>query len=71
MDAGLHPDEVQVLSSTVPVHRIWHTSPIVSSFRDAGLRLDEPSALKYRACALDVPTVTHARPIYGCWPTPR
>jgi hypothetical protein len=44
--------EVQVLSSTVPAHRMCQTLLIVFTFADAALHTDKgSSALKYRACA--------------------
>jgi hypothetical protein len=50
----------QVLSSTVPAHRIYQMLLIDFTFCDAGLNPDEgPSALKYRACAQNVSGVTH------------
>jgi hypothetical protein len=62
----------QVLSSTVPAHRMSQTSLTAFTFWDAGLHPDEgPSALKYRACVQNVADVTHSFYILGCWPTPR
>ena len=62
----------QVLSSTVPAHRMCQTLPIVFIFVDAGLDPDaRSSALKYRACAQNVSDITHSFCIYGCWHAPR
>jgi hypothetical protein len=62
----------QVLSSTVPAHRMCQTSLTTFTFWDAGLHPDEgPSTLKYRACVQNVADVTHSFYILGCWPTPR
>ena len=62
----------QVLSSTVPVHRMCQALLIDFTFSGADLHPDEgPSALKYRACAQNVPEVTHNVYILGCCPTPR
>ena len=50
----------QVLSSTVPAHRMCQTVGIAFTFRDAGLHPDEgSSSLKYRACAQNVSEVVH------------
>jgi hypothetical protein len=49
-----------VLSSTVPVHRMCQALLIDFTFSGADLHPDEgPSALKYRACAQNVPDVFH------------
>ena len=57
---------VQVLSSTVPAHRMCQTLLILFTFWDAGLHPDEASsALKYRACAQNVLDVIHSRYILG------
>ena len=62
----------QVISSTVPAHRISYRLLIVFTFWDAVLYPHEcSSALKYRACAQNVSDVTHIVYILGCWPTPR
>ena len=62
---------VQMLSSTVPAHRMCQMLPIGFTFWDAGLHPDErSSALKYRACAQRVSDVTHSFYTLGCWPTP-
>ena len=62
----------QVLSSTVPAHRLCQTSLVDFTFCGAGLQPDEgPSALKYRACAQNVPDVTHRFYILRCCPTHR
>ena len=51
----------QVLSSTVPAHRMCQTVGIAFTFRDAGLHPDEgPSSLKYRACSQNVSDVAHS-----------
>ena len=61
---------VQMLSSTVPAHRMRQMLPIGFTFWDAGLHPDErSSALKYRACAQRVSDVTHSFYTLGCWPT--
>jgi hypothetical protein len=64
--------KVQVLSSTVPAHRMCQTLLIVFTFVDAALHTDKgSSALKYRACAQNVSDVTHRFYILRCWPKPR
>jgi len=61
----------QVLSSTVPAHRMCQTLLVIYTFMDAGLLPGTgSSALKYRACAQNVSDVTHSVYIYGSWPTP-
>ena len=62
----------QVLSSTVPAHRMFKTLLIVFAFMDAGMHPDAgSSALKYRACAENASDVTHSFQILGCRPVPR
>ena len=61
-----------MLSSTVPAHRLCQTALVDFTFCGAGLQPDEgPSAFKYRACAQNVPDVTHRFYILRCCPTHR
>jgi hypothetical protein len=62
----------QVLSSTVPAHRMCQRLLIDFTFCDAESHPDEgPSALKHRACAQNVSDVTPSFHILRCWSTPR
>jgi hypothetical protein len=62
----------QVLSSTVPAHRMCQTLLIVLTFMDAALHTDKgSSALKYRACAQNVSDTTHIFYTLESCPTPR
>jgi hypothetical protein len=62
----------QVLSSTVPAHRMCQTLLMFFTFRDAFLQPDgASSALNYRAFAQIVSDVTNSSYILVCCPKPR
>jgi hypothetical protein len=62
----------QVLSSTVPLHRMYQILLIVFSSWQAGLLPAEgSSALKYRACAQNASDIISSFHMWGGWPAPR
>ena len=68
LDFGMLPytqTKGQVLSSTVPAHRMCQTPLILFTLWDAALHPDKgTSALKYRACAQNVSSVTTVFPFW-------